>query len=81
MTQSRSKSLPVAVRSRIDECIHLFAGSVEEITADDLRGVLIAANERDVAYLCAQCILARHPELEEIAHQTLREIAFAGRRQ
>ena len=80
MTQSRSESLPVAVRARIDECIHLFAESVEEITADDVRGVLIAAKERNVVYLCAQCILVRHPGLEAAVYQTLREIAFAGRR-
>lgn len=72
------KGQPKAIRSelyaRIDECIGLFAESVEKVRADQVRAILIEAHERDVAYLCAVHMLDHHPRMYLQVHAALQEI-------
>ena len=74
MTKGQAKAIWPEVCARIDECIQLFAGSVEEVTADQVQAILIAAHERDVVYLCAVHMLDHHPRMYLQVHPALQEI-------
>ncbi|UCE61167.1 MAG: hypothetical protein JSU63_05340 [Phycisphaerales bacterium] len=77
MGTRRSDDYPPELRARVRECISLFADGMETVTAEQVRDVLWAAEQRGIADVCAHYMLDNNLSLYQPIHNALQELWVA----